>query len=286
MSIGSKIIDHTRRGDLLEVTSRRLVKAWHGDVRRRRLVHSPGEVAGTDSSRRINRLLQLTPGPRRYLEVGLDHGFTLEAVDAAVRWGVDPYPAFNIKHLPAGVHIAQMTSDDFFATLGRESTFDAIFVDGLHTFRQAYRDVINACRACPNGAILVDDVVPCDEISAMPNSSESMQERVRQGVQHRMWHGDVYRAMLCIAEHHPEISFRTIIDAGNPQALVWLHDPDTPVTCVAQDVLDEYESRAFADVFKDGVPNILTPTSEGQALSEWSARRNPGEAVQVEADPN
>ncbi|HET7247078.1 MAG TPA: class I SAM-dependent methyltransferase [Streptosporangiaceae bacterium] len=39
---------------------------------------------------------------------------------------------------------AEMTSDEFFAGLPTGKTYDLIFIDGLHTFEQAYRDLCNA----------------------------------------------------------------------------------------------------------------------------------------------
>ena len=47
-----------------------------------------------------------------------------------------------------------MTSDEFFATLRRSKRFDVAFLDGLHTFDQTYRDMINTFAHLRDGVML------------------------------------------------------------------------------------------------------------------------------------
>jgi hypothetical protein len=267
MSIASKVIRNVRNGDLAEVLSSR--------VHPRKLAPSPVLGHGGHSARRINRLLEAIPGAERYLEIGLEAGYTFESVYAQVRWGVDPRPRFDVKHLPVGVHVAVTTSDEFFGHLEPEESFDVVFLDGLHTFRQTYRDLVNACRVCPEGAIIIDDVVPFDEVSAMPNQEESLQMRSRRGLGSSpyLWHGDVFRVILCIREYHPELSFRTLVGADNPQTLVWSTAPGSETTEVSETILKELECISYSDVFGDGIPETFNPRDERVATAEWAAAK-------------
>ena len=87
------------------------------------------------------------------------------------RCGVDPNPLFDAVLLPRGATFAVMTSDEFFRTIRPSRRFNVAFLDGLHTFEQTYRDMINTFAHLTNGVILIDDTVPVDEYSAIPDQA-------------------------------------------------------------------------------------------------------------------
>ncbi len=257
MSIAAKVVRHARSGDLISAASKR--------IRPRRNLANP-----TPSARRINRLFDGLPGAVRYLEIGLEFGYTFKNVQAPVRWGVDPNPRFDIKRLPTGTHVAVMTSDEFFEDIDPCASFDVVFIDGLHTFRQTYRDLMNALRVCPRGVILIDDVVPSDEVSAIPDREKSFRERSLRGLTGYPWHGDVFRVLLCVKAHHPELSFRTIVGMDNPQALVWRNVPGV-ISSVPEAELDPIETVSFTDVFGLGIPDSFNPRAESEAIEDWKS---------------
>ena len=151
-------------------------------------------------------------------------------VRAPHRVGVDPKPLFDLdpNRLPKNASISAVTSDEFFGATRVDTSFDVVFLDGLHTFRQTYHDLINALRVCRSGVIVVDDVVPGDEVSAMPDQSESVAERKRRNLPGDAWYGDVFKVILCVHKYHPELRVRTVVGSGNPQALIWLETLGTP----------------------------------------------------------
>jgi len=261
-----KIHTHIRKGDLA-VAALRL-------VRPRRLAPVPQPDGEGYSARRINTLLAGMTGAQRYLEIGLMNGDTFEDVRATERWGVDPRPRFDLGHLPPRSHVAVATSDAFFA-LNPGALFDVIFLDGLHTFRQTYRDLVNALKVCSNGAILIDDVVPSSETSAIPDHDRSLEERSRLGLKGLEWHGDVFRVVLCVGKHHPELSFRTIVGSGSPQTLVWRNDPEAVVDSVGEEDLVALEAVSFTDVFAGVLPAEFRPATESEAMADWAARIAP-----------
>jgi hypothetical protein len=222
------------------------------------------------SPRRINALLDEGPGPGRYLEIGLASGVTFENVRAAVRQGVDPVPRFDTDHLPKGARVHVGPSDEFFASCLDEDTYDVVFLDGLHTFRQTYRDLINALRLCRRGVVLIDDVIPCDAASALPDRAAANELYEELGLTRKpsRWHGDVYKVVLCVAHYYPELAYRTIVGSDKDQTLVWRDLQGVPVRPVDEDVLNAIESIDFVTVFADGVPELFHPIAEGQALAE------------------
>ncbi len=153
------------------------------------------------------------------------------------------------------------TSDEYFAA-ERETPYDVCFLDGLHHFDQTYRDLVHALTLCPRGAILVDDVVPSDETSALRDMAESQRRRSEQSDPCRDWHGDVFRLVPCLYDLHPELQFVTIADRDNPQLLLWKPDPDVPTVAHEGSKLNRYEQLEYRDVFADGIPAEFRPSDE------------------------
>jgi hypothetical protein len=219
------------------------------------------------SPRRLNILIRELH-LRSYLEIGVLEGETFANVKVWRRCGVDPSPLFDAVLLPRGSSFAVTTSDEFFSTLRPSKRYDIAFIDGLHTFEQTYRDVINTFAHLRSGVILIDDTVPSDEYSAIPDQEASYRARDAAGLEGRPWHGDVWRVVMLFDRHHPELEWRTIIDAGNPQTLVWRRGRGAKVTAAAADEIAVATIPTYADEFVDGVPGYFCAASESVALAE------------------
>jgi hypothetical protein len=235
------------------------------------LKYRPGSVPEELwTPRRVNTLireLHLTS----YLEIGVLEGETFANVIARRRYGVDPVALFDPVLLPRGSQFAVMTSDDFFRLIRPSKKFDVAFVDGLHTVEQTYRDLINTFAHLRRGVVLIDDTVPSDEYSAIPDQGESYRAREEAGLEGRPWHGDVWRVVTLLDRHHPELEWRTILDGGNPQTLVWRRRRDAKVTAVSSEEVALVQLPAYVDVFANGVPEYFHATLESLALSECVA---------------
>ena len=232
----------------------------------------PVDQPNSASIRRINHLVKTLGVGSHYLEIGIRAGGTFENVLASERTGVEPYPVFDPEHLPTGTKMFIMTSDEFFATLDAGTRFDVVFVDGLHHYEQAYRDTINAMRHLSSrGLLLLDDVVPSDEMSAHRDLDEAMRLQRVAGVERPLWHGDVYRAVCALLEHHPDLCVRTIVGSGNPQALIWSARPDVAPTAVTPEQLSVYGTVSYQELFADGVPAKFAPGEEEAVLAEGLA---------------
>lgn len=266
---------HLRRGLDIVVSgnlSTGLENKWRSKQGKPRLLwQRPGRArtAKRGSAGRVNALLHGLPRARSYLEIGVEHGFTLENVDVEQRWGVDPAPTFDLSRLPKGVRFFKETSDEFFQQLEQGTCFDVVFLDGLHTFEQTYKDLLNTLAHLREGAVLIDDTVPFDEVSAMPDQRASLAKRSELGLEGLWWHGDVWKIVVCIARHHPELEFRTILGprSENPQTLLLGKHAGVEMAQIDEEDLREIAKLAYSDVFADGMPQLFRPCSGHEALS-------------------
>ena len=159
---------------------------------------------------------------RRYLEIGVHKGETFLDVDVEFKDGVDPEFAFDTKPCSSDrVRLFRGTSDAFWAS-GNPAPYDLIFIDGLHTFEQAIRDLLSSMRfSHPRTIWLIDDTLPCDVFSAIPDKEQSFRERARAALPGLPWHGDVYKVVFAIHDFIPVLNYATITGSGNPQTLAW-----------------------------------------------------------------
>ena len=174
--------------------------------------------------RRLNRLAEAL-SCRTYLEIGVFKGTTFLSVNVASRVGVDPEFRFDwsSRHGKEGIQLHQCPSDEFFASIDPATTYDLIFVDGLHTFEQTYRDILHALRHSHAGTVIaIDDTIPCDVFSASRSWDECM--RLRQmatGIHDESWHGDTYKVVPLLTVFNSDLRLITLIDGGNPWTLIW-----------------------------------------------------------------
>lgn len=141
----------------------------------------------------INEIIKRN-GYKTYLEIGVgdpEENFTL--IDCEEKTGVDPY--FNMddclvydneKQVIIDRNVKfRMTSDEFFSFIGRDTKYDVIFIDGLHTEEQCDKDIQNALEhISDDGIILVHDTNPYYEYMVA--------EYRERGV---AWTGDVYKSI-------------------------------------------------------------------------------------------
>lgn len=173
----------------------------------------------------VNHIVARKPGAR-YLEIGCDENQLFFAVPLAEKIGVDP--------VKGGTH--RMTSDAFFAQ--DQTRFDLIFIDGLHTYDQVRRDVINAIQAlAPGGWIALHDLVPRTwEEEHVPRISGA-------------WTGDVWKVALELADT-AGLTFRIVmIDHG--VGLLRLDGDDLPDLADWRDDLSTATFSRFLAAFPD-----------------------------------
>ena len=226
------------------------------------------------SSRRINLLINMLNKEIKYLEVGVNQGQTFIAVNAENKWGVEPAPTFSLRNLPKGMRIFKETSDSFFTKLSSNVLFDVVYLDGLHEWSQTYRDLINSLNATSQDSfIIIDDVIPTDNFSAIPNQIKALRSRWASGLTGWNWHGDVYKILFALDEFHPELKTMTICDfEGNSQLIVWKKDKSQRTFNLKKEAAIKLSSLTYEDLFdKDGKPKGIELNNESEAMDKIRA---------------
>ena len=162
-----------------------------------------------------------------YLEIGVQAGKTFRSLNFEHMDGVDPKFLFDVnKTTGNGRHLYEVTSDEFFSqNLGVEK-YDLVFIDGLHTYDQTYRDFCNVClRLHSRSIVIIDDVLPCDKYSAIRNQKDCISARLSdpnfKGKNYRAWHGDVFRLLVFLNLFHSSLCYATVPGDEGVQTVVW-----------------------------------------------------------------
>lgn len=125
-----------------------------------------------------------------YAEIGVyDPANNFDYIIAPHKHSNDIIDKFEYTH--------RMTSDEFFNNL-QYFTYDIIFIDGLHTYEQSYKDLLNAMNSInENGFIILHDINPLSRTSALPNENDSY----KYG---NYWHGEVYKTLIRFLNEYTE----------------------------------------------------------------------------------
>jgi hypothetical protein len=139
----------------------------------------------------VNLFLRHLEDPS-YLEIGCQNNALFDSIPVAKKTGVDPYQGGTIR----------TTSDDFFQQ--NSDFFDFVFIDGLHTFEQVRKDIINAlAKTKVGGWVAIHDMLPRSWV-------EEHVPVVSQGA----WTGDVWKVAFELVDA-VGIDFRIVkIDHG------------------------------------------------------------------------
>ena len=189
--------------------------------------------------------------PRTYVEIGVADGSSLRLAQAATRAiGVDPQPQLA-QPLAEHHKVFFETSDAFFARHDLRTELgglpvDLAFIDGMHHFEFALRDFANLERySTPQSTILIHDVYPLDRAT---------QERERQRT---FWSGDIWRLVLLLKKHRPDLAVHTIAAAPTGLAMVRRLDPASRLLHVRHDELYREFLALDYGAIEDDMPGKL-----------------------------
>lgn len=159
--------------------------------------------------------------PRRYFEIGVDHGQSLTLSNCRTI-AVDP--AYRItRSIQCDVRTFLQTSDDFFATPGNFDHFgglpvDLAFIDGMHLAEFVMRDFMHTEKhMSPGGVIILDDMLPRNSLEA---------QRIRRTT---AWAGDVYKVHEVLRRHRPDLTILPVNTEPTGSYLVIGLDPTSTV---------------------------------------------------------
>lgn len=157
-----------------------------------------------------------------YLEIGVSSGKTFRNVVFPHKVAVDPKIKFKLDSTEnQKVFLHETTSDNFFSNIANQHPpFDLIFVDGLHTFEQTFRDFCASLAHSHSRTIwLIDDTVPHNWVEANPNTKIVGAIRTLFRTKGTLWMGDVYKLIFMIHDFFPQFSYATF--EGHGQTVVW-----------------------------------------------------------------
>ena len=127
-----------------------------------------------------------------------------------------------------------MTSDDFFATeseLLANHGLDLVLVDGLHTYEQSLKDVLNSLKYLNDGGVIViHDCHPSSEAAAYPVQSEARNIPGWKGA----GMGDVWKTIVYLRSLQPDLNVFVlncdcglgIVTKGTPENMLEYSEED------------------------------------------------------------
>ena len=150
----------------------------------------------TDIHERFAIINSITSITDKYLEIGVENGFTFDNVHFENKEGIDPDPKCNNKN------IVPKTSDEYFSYATDKK--DVIFIDGLHQSCQVISDINNSINLLNKGGkIFIDDILPLtyDEQLKIPKKHYYEKNILKYG---EPWTGDVWKVIYFILQYYAE----------------------------------------------------------------------------------
>lgn len=190
---------------------------------------------------------------RRYLEIGVAHGDCFSSIKVKEKIGVDPRePAEAVRRILSepGVSYFAEESDKFFEVHGPKvlaGGIDVAFVDGLHTYKQCHRDIMNCLQYLnPRGVVLVHDCRPRSAEEAQPASSYEQAREIIGSDYRGPWTGDVWKAIVRLRSERRDLNVN-VLNTDQGIAVVW-KGPSDPVINFS---LAEIDKMTYADLSRD-----------------------------------
>jgi glycosyltransferase involved in cell wall biosynthesis len=133
----------------------------------------------------------LTKKTDKYLEIGVEYGYTFNNTHFLNKVGVDPDPKCSNED------IKKCTSDTYFLEKENKSKqrFDVIFIDGMHQSENVLRDFNNSVNVLSKGGfIFLDDILPLNynEQLKIPRMHYYENGILKYGEE---WTGDVWKVV-------------------------------------------------------------------------------------------
>jgi hypothetical protein len=236
----------------------------------------------------VNRIKIVQEALRRrakplYLEIGVSHGLAFQRISADEKIAVDP--AFRIsarsrklaESKARETHYFETTSDAFFADQAAliERGIDVAFIDGLHTYEQALRDIVNAAEHLrDDGVIVVHDCNPKHASIAFPAASN---EDFR--AQHRWWDlirsqngwlyygawsGDVWKAIVNLRSTRKDLRV-AVLDCDFGVGIIRKGSPESTLSYTPEQIDGLDYKNLAAD--RKGLLNLKPPAYLDEFLS-------------------
>jgi hypothetical protein len=184
-------------------------------------------------------------GFKKYLEIGVFLGHLFFEVKAKEKVAVDPEHYYGwFKRLKRSISKKnpstltassyKLTSDKFFSDVApelyKEKDLDLSFVDGLHEYQYALRDVENSLKYIKrDGVVMMHD---CNPMSKEANDSfENWKNSGYKG----FWNGDVWKAVVHLRSTRNDINV-FVLDSDHGLGVVTYGQPETMLNFTPQQI--------------------------------------------------
>jgi SAM-dependent methyltransferase len=202
-----------------------------------------------------------------YLEIGCRTGASFLPIKAAKKTAVDP--VFKVPMVQKlkwlfkepknlGNRYFEEASDTFFERrkpyLQKLGTLDVVLVDGLHSFRAALSDVLNALAYLrPDGIIVMHDCFPPNKIAALSlDDFEAHYAKHRTDGRKGMWNGDVWKAIVYLRECHSNLLDVCVIDTDSGLGIVRFKNGNGAQQLdIDESVFARIDAMAYEDLMAD-----------------------------------
>ena len=182
---------------------------------------------------------------RTYLEIGVHKGHTFLRIKARHKIAVDPYYLISARKKISwafknpGIFSAKyyrLTSDEFFTSKRFPQGLDVVFVDGLHSFEQALKDVNNSLfHLNENGVIVMDDCNPPNEAASYPAQSLDHVASLNLPGWTGEWCGDVWKAVCHLRSFKKDLNV-FVLDCDHGIGIITRGKPDRLLNFTQEDV--------------------------------------------------
>jgi hypothetical protein len=197
---------------------------------------------------------------RTYLEIGVKKGKVFLSVRARKKLAVDPVLKVSLKRkfrswirYPYNLlnEYFELTSDDFFTRyrdrLRRLQGLDVVFIDGLHTYEQTWKDVAHSLEHLqPKGVIVMHDCNPATEAQATPADSREHAHRMHAAPRAESWSGDVWKTIVRLRSERGDLCAR-VLDCDHGVGVITRGEPEERLGLTVRDI----EAMAYADLQKN-----------------------------------
>lgn len=173
---------------------------------------------------------------RTYLEIGVREGECFLRIKARRKIAVDPQmhitPTRKRKYIFRYFfnlfnRYVRLTSDDYFMRereLLKRTGLDVIFIDGLHTYEQSLKDVLNALEYLnPGGVIIMHDCNPSSEAAALPAASYEHAANIL-GFSGE-WNGDVWKTIVHLRSSRKDLDV-FVLDCDQGLGIIARREPE------------------------------------------------------------
>ncbi|MCX6272531.1 MAG: class I SAM-dependent methyltransferase [Bacteroidetes bacterium] len=197
---------------------------------------------------------------RCYLEIGIAKGDCFLPIRCSHKIAVDPYIELTKRQKrqwvfknPSNIYslFCSETSDDFFQykkELLLKRNIDIALIDGLHTFQQSLRDVLNTLQYLnPKGVIIMHDCLPPNEAAAFPALSWEEADSEKPAGWTGEWCGDVWKTILYLKKMYAHELDVCVINTDYGLGIIRLKKP-WKESCINKDVFESIVQLTYTDL--------------------------------------